>query len=387
MSVADSDSRVMDDLLERIMNHMPPYEGKDPNTSDKWSCKSASCCKSEEKQNVHLLVCSRCKVARYCSVNCQRQDFKNHLPDCREVNNLSNQIESEAQSLRVHNNWFGQIEDLFDTQVGNFWGIVESRDYCRARHKLFTKLSEIAHFYEVRPLLETVLGHQLELLRLNMSDNMGIRDLVPFTLLSLNRDDDCHAFIKHWVPIYEDGNVEIYSELHNRSSPGDWIYPTNQNRLEDLCHADAESGRFPLSSLAALAIIKLRIIAAYEAKLEQIKILAKTEMGKSLGDAMEHVQRILINRDGHSEQVIQEQEKHVQKYFRIMQSSNPTLLPSIVNPGPLKSQPVPDYIVRGSPSEAWGILHSCNRHFARIPGVTERIEKIVGKNPTYDYET
>lgn len=387
MSVADSDSPVVDDILQHIMNHMPPYEGKDPNTSDKWSCKSSTCCKPEGQSGLRLQVCSRCKAARYCSVACQREDFHKHLPDCREIKQLTSKMEQEAQNLRHNQEWGnGPPSNLFETEIGNFWGILETRDYCRTRFELASRHSNIAHSYEVRPLLEMVLGHQLELLRLCKYDNLGIRDLVPFTLLSLNRDDDCHAFIKHWVPVLRDGSAE-YTELHKNSSPGDWIYPRDQNKLEDLWKPGLDSEDFyPLSFLAALCIIKLRIIAAYEAKVEQIKTLSKTGLGKGLGDAMEHVQRLHTNRDGESLEVVQEQEKHVHNYFRILQKRNPTFLPSIVNPGPLKNQAPPDFIQHGKPSEAWGVLNSCNRHFVRIPGVQERIEKIVGKNPKYDYE-
>lgn len=373
----------MDPVLAALQDSVPPYEGKDPNTSDDWHCRI--CFKHEGEERVHLRVCSRCKIIRYCSVDCQRTDYNgDHRSECRKIESLTKTMKEQAQPLRQFRGWFGGEEpkDLFHTEVGHFWGILDTRDYCRTRYELMDKLSDVAYWYEVRPLLEKVLNHQLELMRLMASDNLGLRDIVPFTLLSLNRDDDAHAFIKYWIPIMEEGSD--VSDRHRNTSKGDWIYPRGQDKREDVFEVcGCSESYFPLAFLAALCIIKLRMIAAYKTKQNQANAFSETRMGRNLGDAASVVREAATNRDGEAA-IMAQQERHVTRYFKLMQKLNPTLLPAIVNPRPLKSQPPPQYIQPGKPSEAWIVLMSCNRHFVRIPGTQDHIESIIGKNPTYD---
>ena len=46
------------------------------------STSSVSCCFKCEKPARDLKVCSRCRRARYCSVECQRSDWKQHKSIC-----------------------------------------------------------------------------------------------------------------------------------------------------------------------------------------------------------------------------------------------------------------------------------------------------------------
>ncbi|CAL1697240.1 unnamed protein product [Somion occarium] len=52
---------------------------------------AASCarCKREETAEQDLQRCSRCKLIRYCCVNCQREDWVRHKVVCRMVKNVA----------------------------------------------------------------------------------------------------------------------------------------------------------------------------------------------------------------------------------------------------------------------------------------------------------
>lgn len=81
--------------------------------------------------------------------------------------------------------------------TGNFWGIVETRPYMRARLNLMFMLMEMGH-------IETAIFECEGLLELNPNDNQGVRDVLRGLYLetrqlddlkSLNKkyDDDCSA--------------------------------------------------------------------------------------------------------------------------------------------------------------------------------------------------
>ena len=109
----------------------PLYEGKDVNLSDDWYCFTCS-------ERGKLSKCSRCGVARYCSSKCQKENWSEHKSQCKELMNADAVIEREYEKLCHHTPWFGGgTENLFETSIGHFWEIMESRDYYRA---LFGKL-------------------------------------------------------------------------------------------------------------------------------------------------------------------------------------------------------------------------------------------------------
>ena len=68
--------------------------------------------------------------------------------------------------------------DVFATEVGHFWGIVETRPYMRARRGLGEVLWALGE-------REAAIGHLQELLRLNPGDNQGNRYPLLIWLLSV----------------------------------------------------------------------------------------------------------------------------------------------------------------------------------------------------------
>lgn len=120
--------------------------------------------------------------------------------------------------------------------------------------------------------------------------------------------------------------------------------------------------------------------------MEQFEQFAKTKKGMSVGDSLDHIRNAVVGDAGFRARM-EKQEEHVTKYFDIIKANNPTLLPAIINPAPLKSQsqPPPRYFQIGKPSEAREVLMNCNRLFMRIPGVEKKLEGMFGKKPSYDF--
>mmetsp|Transcript_15023 Transcript_15023/g.22098 ORF Transcript_15023/g.22098 Transcript_15023/m.22098 type:complete len:129 (+) Transcript_15023:525-911(+) len=109
------------------------------------------------------------------------------------------------------------------------------------------------------------------MLRLSSSDNLGIRYRFPFVLINLNRDDDAYCFIRYWMDDY-DSNYEVREKKHERSQKGNWLYLKEEGaRFGDILQEvpDNKKNSLKYASLALLvasAVIKMRVVAALEAK-------------------------------------------------------------------------------------------------------------------------
>ena len=274
----------------------------------------------------------------------------------------------------------GDPVDYFQHFVGHFWSAHEPRDYCRTRLELASCISYMAYWHEFRPLCEEILTHHLELLRLTISDNQGVRNKTPFVLLTLNRDLDCYHFIKWW------SQSELYEEMEPWQE-GQWPYSVVGGVLtEDLFEIlnSLNPHSFNLAHLAALALVKFRIWTALNVKQDQLKALENC--GVLDVDTLENVQEMMFGVDMNVQDVLQEQNTHLEKYLGYIEARNPTLLPAIVNPEPMKQKPLPSSYRLGSPAEAYVVMNDCRRHFARVPNALKRIEDFVGRGPHLTYD-
>lgn len=256
--------------------------------------------------------CSRCKLCWYCSLHCQREHFPEHKESCKEIKRLMDEVQREYEKL-IHpenddpNDIFGFQGNPFEEGVGDFWLILETRNYCRARNSLASELYRVAFHAETLQQWELVLGHQLELLRLIRRDNIGIRYSVPFVLLYLNRDD-CLDFLNHW---YLDCNEESDNdELHATSNPGDWWYGRTPNArfmsiFDKNPKLDPKSFSLPL--FVALLLVK-RIVAAIDARVKSFGLFSKMIMASKLcADTLGRIREHLVG----SAKVYQEQNRQI----------------------------------------------------------------------------
>lgn len=138
-----------------------------------------------------------------------------------------------------------------------------------------------------------------------------------------------------------------------------------------------------LDFLLALTIVKLRLIAAFLAAPRAVEALQTSVLGSRLGDASDHVTQMLQG-GPEEERRIERQREMVDMYLDAIDAKNPSMLPAIINPAPLKNQSPPSYFSCGEPTEAYFSLMRCNRLFVRIPGVELMLERRFGKNPEYN---
>lgn len=80
---------------------------------------------------------------------------------------------------------------FFQQEAGNFWSILQTRPYMRARLGLAESLQELGH-------LDEAIAHYRELLRLNPNDNQGVRDLLMRCLLETSADGQAKQLLKQY---------------------------------------------------------------------------------------------------------------------------------------------------------------------------------------------
>ncbi|NQS92174.1 MAG: hypothetical protein HQ574_07150, partial [Chloroflexi bacterium] len=80
-------------------------------------------------------------------------------------------------------------EDYFQENEGDFWGLLITRPYMRAR-------AGLAGTLRVLDQLEEAIVHYREMLRLNPMDNQGNRYLLLLMLMELNLSEEADALLK-----------------------------------------------------------------------------------------------------------------------------------------------------------------------------------------------
>ncbi|HXG10602.1 MAG TPA: hypothetical protein VNK04_12645 [Gemmataceae bacterium] len=118
-------------------------------------------------------------------------------PDCADAYTvLAEHAPSRKEALELYEKAVVAGEralgpDLFREAVGDFWGILETRPYMRARLELALALWTVGRRDEA-------IGHLQELLRLNPDDNQGVRYTLAGFLLDMDRDDDLERLLRQY---------------------------------------------------------------------------------------------------------------------------------------------------------------------------------------------
>ncbi len=118
-------------------------------------------------------------------------------PDCADAYVLL--AEEEADTVGRALEYYRQgveageraLSDKFEEFRGHFWGVLETRPYMRARQGLADTLWRLNRTDEAR-------SHYEEMLRLNPSDNQGIRYILVNLLLEMDRDDDVRELLNQY---------------------------------------------------------------------------------------------------------------------------------------------------------------------------------------------
>lgn len=86
-------------------------------------------------------------------------------------------------------------EDFFQSCMGNFWGILETRPYMRARAGIIQCLLAFGD-------KKSAIQHCKELLKLCPNDNLGMRDILMSLLLETGKDTQAETLYKRYKDDY-----------------------------------------------------------------------------------------------------------------------------------------------------------------------------------------
>lgn len=156
-----------------------------------------------------LLRCSGCHAVYYCGQEHQASDRESNKRVCMAIKRARNYFEREEQKLRDLPGDMFTPPNVFESGVGHFWGISETRPYMRARFglvdALLRNLGSAGGRFDV---VQDALDHLLDMLRLCRSDNVGVRGLIPALYIRLGRDQAAYDFMKWYATTGRDSQYD-----------------------------------------------------------------------------------------------------------------------------------------------------------------------------------
>ncbi|KAM0335501.1 hypothetical protein ACHAQA_000549 [Verticillium albo-atrum] len=329
-------------------------------------------CQGCEETDGNLQRCAGCKAALYCSKPCQKHHWPWHKNTCKLIKDRRKRYEDAEDSLRNAEPDDFTPPNVFDTSVGHFWDIGETRPYMRARYDLTQFLCRT----DVRVALEEVLEHQFDMLRLCRGDNIGVRSEMPATMLRLGREQEAYDFIKWWVFHQND-----QSYLKNMpDSPYLDIKDANALEPVELFTAQRYPDTFHLCSLTLLKIRLLldlqkaqKVINAAENKSVEEKVALL--QAEDLSRAITRHEEALSTLAGDPKAVVDELTKQARELVACTHKTNSHLWEMIINPGDDFGSP-PEPYSRGTREEADVARGYTFRVWRGTPGAIELLASL-----------
>ncbi|KAK1215710.1 hypothetical protein PQX77_021672 [Marasmius sp. AFHP31] len=320
-------------------------------------------------QTTNLQRCSSCKAVFYCNRDHQVSDHPAHKAVCNKITKAQAKLDAKETKLRNHPGDFMTPANPFETSVGHFWGILNTRDYMRARSALLHELLKV----NTRQAVQSALDHILNMLRLCRSDNIGVRSIAPALYLRLGRDQDCYDFCKWWATCdpdghYDWGNMEL---PYLSTKDADVFEPANPflKRFPDLAHT------------VSITLLKIRLLI-------DLQTLARIERETSTRVPNEIIRKInadavatiiasrqdILEREDQGP-YIKELEKQVKQLYEAVKKANQHFWPAMLKPGNNLTVR-PHYTSSGAVSEMQVQLQYSYNSWVETPGAIGVIEEL-----------
>eukprot|EP00092_Neocalanus_flemingeri_P020581 GFUD01022298.1.p1 GENE.GFUD01022298.1~~GFUD01022298.1.p1 ORF type:complete len:537 (+),score=157.93 GFUD01022298.1:57-1613(+) len=209
--------------------------------------------------------CQRCLSIVYCGKECQTKGWtgvNGHKKICSQIKNAKKKVEEEAEKLtrykrtgknkeQMMQKKAKEVENLFETSVGQFGDIEDCHIYCESKKDLALALGQCGKQNKSNVAIEMALGHIFELLKLTggWGDQIiGITPFVPSMLILLKKEQEAYNFIKWWINFGETSVDEVQST--------DFFNLKNQKIVENLKWEELS-----LQELVDICLVKIKIRA------------------------------------------------------------------------------------------------------------------------------
>lgn len=321
-----------------------------------------------------LFLCQACRVVYYCGRDHQVAHREKHKQACNAIKNSQKALNREETKLRSHPGDFMTPPNLFEEHAGQFWGILETRGYMRARYALVEALLKIKTFAAV----EAAHGHIMDLLRLCRSDNMGVRDQVPALNLRLGKDQECYDFCKWWATTGQEGDYDW----------GDMTNPYLDVKNADVFEPPLKnfvSKYGSLSHSAAITLLKIRLLMDVRALQNSSMIKNKVPQeildsvrGQLVSGSAIAENRSIMNAEDQTS-LIENLQVQVQDLYAAVKSLNEHFWPALLNPGKhLTARP--EAYSHGSLAQMQLVLQYSYDAWTETPGAVDVIRELARKD-------
>ncbi|KAK5987035.1 hypothetical protein PT974_11151 [Cladobotryum mycophilum] len=330
------------------------------------------------QKKVGLLRCSGCKVVCYCRQEHQISDRARHKEGCVAVRRALRQADKEETALRNLPADMFTPDNIFETGVGRFWGIHETRPYMRARLGVVdTTLEYFAPAGGYAKAVQIALDHLVDMIRLSRSDNMGVRSQIPALYIRLGRDQEAYDFMKWYAtsgrnPRYNWGNMDLpfldVKDANFLESVGAWA---NRDFL-DVSHS------------IAVTLIKVRVLldlqtlqnatrAFQETMTQEIIDTIRDQMPGSIVKSHSHLVRSTPEELSHHIETVKAQ---IKELYQAVTLSNPHYWPAMLNNPAATMADRPSMYSLGSKEEAYLTVGYNWPAWAETPGAIDVIRNL-----------
>ncbi|KAL8655723.1 MAG: hypothetical protein Q9210_000704 [Variospora velana] len=330
------------------------------------------CCSFCSSSN-NLSPCDACKVILYCSREHQVSDRERHAPECKVIECARAVLEREEQTVYDEpGDGLFVPANPFETSVGYFWGIIETRDYMQARLTLVEAILKVKTFDAV----ESAAHHLRDMIRLSRMDDMRVRDLLPALYLRLGRDQDAYDFVKWYITTDHEALFD-FGDVH----------------LPYLDIVDADVFESPtylwakyhnLAYLASVALLKIRLLSDLVALLNVDYLTAK--LPPELLDRVKYYipstgtvrnnSKVMTSTDYTS--LIATLSSQVDEIYVAISKINEYFWPALLNPGAHLTARPNTYSSPGSEGDMQLQLQHCYDAWKETPGSIDFIRTMHG---------
>lgn len=329
-------------------------------------------CQACDTASDSLQRCAGCTAVLYCSKPCQTSQWSSHKTTCKLVRARRKACADAEDDLRNAEPDPFTPPNVFETAVGHFYAMPETRPYMRARYVLAQTLNHL----DTVPSLEEALDHGLDMLRLDRSDELGMRHQLAPVMLRLGREQEAYDFVKWWVAHADD-------ERHLKDMPDSpFLDLENANALEpvDLFVRRKAAGTFELHSLA---LIKIRLLLALQSAekavagaegctiQDKIAILAAALRSSAI---TRHADALLILAED-PKPVVDELARQVREVVTAVHQANKYLLETMAEPDADPGTAIASY-AEGSREEAHAARSYSLRAWKGTPGALELLASL-----------